>query len=121
MNNLETIAIVPTAFAMGCEKFSQLSAIHDLKDGGSRLFGVNGHVKKPQIVELAVGVTLRELIYDIGGGILGDKGLLGVIPGVRLIDAGPEAPTRFGESAPDPKSPMHKWHGKSDARRPARR
>jgi len=56
---------------MGCEKWSALSAIHDLKDGGCRLFGVNGHVKKPQIVELAVGVTLRELIYDIGGGILG--------------------------------------------------
>jgi NADH-quinone oxidoreductase subunit F len=110
VNNVETIAIVPTAFAMGCEKFSQLSAIHDLKDGGCRLFGVNGHVKKPQIVELAVGVTLRELIYDIGGGILGDKPLLGVIPG------GSSTPVLRADEvvkAPDEKHPMHKWHGKS--------
>jgi NADH-quinone oxidoreductase subunit F len=110
VNNLETIAIVPTAFAMGCEKFSALSAIHDLKDGGCRLFGVNGHVKKPQIVELAVGVTLRELIYDIGGGILGDKPLMAVIPG------GSSTPVLRADEfvrAPDEKSPMHRWHGKS--------
>jgi NADH-quinone oxidoreductase subunit F len=110
VNNLETIAAVPTAFAMGCEKFSQLSALHDVKDGGVRLFGVNGHVKKPQILELAVGVTLRELIYDIGGGILGDKGLLGVIPG------GSSTPVLRADevvNAPDEKSPMNKWHGKS--------
>ena len=110
VNNLETIAIVPTAFAMGCEKFSALSALHDIKDGGSRLFGVNGHVKKPQIVELAVGVTLRELIYDIGGGVLGDKPLFAVIPG------GSSTPVLRADevvSAPDEKSPLHKWHGKS--------
>jgi NADH-quinone oxidoreductase subunit F len=110
VNNLETIAVVPSAFAMGCEKFSQLSALHDVKDGGSRLFGVNGHVKKPQIVELAVGVTLRELIYDIGGGVLGDKKILGVIPG------GSSTPVLRGDelvNAPDPKSPANKWHGKS--------
>src|SRR5690349_9221880 len=77
VNNLETIAIVPTAFAMGCEAFSKMSAIHHMNDGGVRLFGVNGHVKKPQIVELAVGVTLREMIYDIGGGVLGDRDILG--------------------------------------------
>ncbi len=110
VNNLETIAIVPTAFAMGCEKFSALSTLHDMKDGGCRLFGVNGHVKKPQIVELAVGVTLRELIYDIGGGVLGDKPLFAVIPG------GSSTPVLRPDevvSAPDEKSPMHKWHGKS--------
>ncbi len=53
-----------------------------MKDGGVRLFGVNGHVKKPG--SLRARVRRRrcdELIYDIGGGVLGDKGLLGVIPG----------------------------------------
>jgi NADH-quinone oxidoreductase subunit F len=110
VNNLETIAVVPAAFAMGTEAFSKLSAIHHMNDGGSRLFGVNGHVKKPQIVELAVGVTLRELIYDIGGGVLGDREILGVIPG------GSSTPVLRPDetvNAPDEKSPMHAWHGKS--------
>jgi NADH-quinone oxidoreductase subunit F len=110
VNNVETIAITPTAFGMGCEQFSKLSQLHGMNDGGCRLFGVNGHVKNPQIVELWVGVTLRELIYDIGGGVLGDKGLLGVIPG------GSSTPILRPDetvNAPDEKSPMHPWHGKS--------
>jgi NADH-quinone oxidoreductase subunit F len=110
VNNLETIAIVPTAFQMGCEAYSKQSALHHMNDGGCRLFGVNGHVKKPQVVELAVGVTLRELIYDIGGGVLDDRELLGVIPG------GSSTPVLRPDetvNAPDEKSPMHAWHGKS--------
>lgn len=81
VNNVETIAIMPTAFAIGCDNFSRLSTLHDLGDGGTRLFGVSGHVNKPGVYECAVGLTLRELIYDLGGGILGDRELLGVIPG----------------------------------------
>ena len=110
VNNLETIAAVPTAFMIGCEEFSKLSSIHHLNDGGVRLFGVNGHVKKPGVWELAVGVTLRELIYDLGGGILGDKKLECVIPG------GSSTPLlRANElvHAPDEKAPLHQWHGKS--------
>jgi NADH-quinone oxidoreductase subunit F len=110
VNNLETIAIVPTAFEMGCEAFSQMSELHGMRDGGCRLYGVNGHVKKPQIVELAVGVTLRELIYEIGGGVTGDRAIMGVIPG------GSSTPVlRPDETvvAPDPNAPMHKWHGLS--------
>ena len=38
-------------------------------------------MKKPGVFEACVGLTLRELIYDLGGGILGDSELLGVIPG----------------------------------------
>src|SRR6185312_7009691 len=34
VNNLETIAAVPTAFKLGCDEFSKLSALHDIKDGG---------------------------------------------------------------------------------------
>jgi len=110
VNNLETIAAVPTAFQLGCEEFSKLSAIHHLNDGGVRLFGVNGHVKKPGVFECAVGLTLRELIYDLGGGITGDKALFAVIPG------GSSTPVLRAEDvvhAPDEKSPLHPWHGKS--------
>lgn len=82
VNNVETIAIIPTVFEVGSgEKFSQLSDLHEFNDGGVRLFGVAGHVKKPGVYECAVGVTMRELIYDLGGGVTDDRPLLGVIPG----------------------------------------
>jgi NADH-quinone oxidoreductase subunit F len=81
VNNVETIAILPTVFQLGGDAFSRLSALHAFNDGGARLFGVSGHVKKPGLYEACVGLTLRELIYDLGGGILGDRELLGVIPG----------------------------------------
>ncbi|HEV8244319.1 MAG TPA: NADH-quinone oxidoreductase subunit NuoF [Polyangiaceae bacterium] len=81
VNNVETIAIMPTVIEMGGDNFSKLSALHPFNDGGTRIFGVSGHVKKPGLYECAVGLTLRELIYDLGGGVLGDRPILGVIPG----------------------------------------
>jgi NADH-quinone oxidoreductase subunit F len=81
VNNVETVAIMPTAFQLGCDAFSRLSDLHAWNDGGVRLFGVSGHVRRPGIYECAVGLTLRELIYDLGGGIEGDRAMLGVIPG----------------------------------------
>jgi NADH-quinone oxidoreductase subunit F len=81
VNNVETMAIMPTVFEMGGDEFSKMSALHAFNDGGARIFGVSGHVKKPGLYEAAVGLTLRELIYDLGGGILGDRALIGVIPG----------------------------------------
>ena len=110
VNNLETVAVVPTAFGMGCEEFSKLSALHHLSDGGARLYGLNGHVKKPGVYELACGPTLNELIYDIGGGVLKDRALLAAIPG------GSSTPVLRPEekvNAPDEKNPLHPWHGKS--------
>ena len=81
VNNVETIAIAPTVIGVGGDAFSQVSALHSWNDGGARLFGVSGHVKTPGVYEAAVGLTLRELIYDLGGGILGDGKLMAVIPG----------------------------------------
>jgi NADH-quinone oxidoreductase subunit F len=81
VNNVETVAIMPTVFTIGGDAFSKLSELHAWNDGGVRLFGVSGHVKRPGIYECAVGLTLRELIYDLGGGIEGGRELLGVIPG----------------------------------------
>ncbi len=81
VNNVETIAIVPTVLELGGEAFCNLSELASFNDGGTRLFGVSGHVKNPGVFECAVGLTMRELIYDLGGGILGDRELLAVIPG----------------------------------------
>jgi NADH-quinone oxidoreductase subunit F len=109
VNNLETIASVPLALRMGGENFSKLSTLHDIKDGGCRLFGVSGHVKTPGVFEACVGLTMRELIYDLGGGVDGGE-LLCVIPG------GSSTPLFRADEivdAPDPKSPIHKWHGQS--------
>ncbi|HHH30397.1 MAG TPA: NADH-quinone oxidoreductase subunit NuoF, partial [Polyangiaceae bacterium] len=69
VNNLESIAAVPTIMALGGDNFSKLSALHEKRDGGCRLFGVSGHVNTPGVFECAVGLTLRELIYDLGGGV----------------------------------------------------
>jgi NADH-quinone oxidoreductase subunit F len=104
------IAAVPSAFGLGCEEFSKLSALHSIGDGGVRLYAVNGHVKKPGVVELAVGPTLNELIFEVGGGVQGDRGVLCVIPG------GSSTPVLRPEetvNAPDAKQPLHPWHGKS--------
>jgi NADH-quinone oxidoreductase subunit F len=109
VNNLETIAAVPVALAMGGDAFSKLSDLHDQKDGGCRLYGVSGHVNKPGVFEACVGLTLRELIYDLGGGVKGGE-MLGVIPG------GSSCPILRPDevvNAPDAKSPLHRWHGKN--------
>jgi len=110
VNNLETIATVPAAFALGGEAFSKLSFLHGIGDGGVRLYGVNGNVKKGAVVELAVGPTINELIYDIGGGVQGDRGVLCVIPGGSST---PVLRPQETVNAPDPKSPIHEYHGKS--------
>jgi NADH-quinone oxidoreductase subunit F len=110
VNNLETIASVPAAFGLGCEEFSKLSCLHAISDGGVRLYGVNGHVKKGAIVELAVGPTINELIHDVGGGVTGDRGVMCVIPGGSST---PVLRPQETFNSPDPKSPLHEFHGKS--------
>jgi NADH-quinone oxidoreductase subunit F len=109
VNNLESIAAVPTIMKLGGDEFSKLSSLHHLRDGGTRLFGVSGHVERPGIYEACVGLTLRELIDDLGGGVKGGS-LLAVIPG------GSSTPIlRADETvdAPDEKHVLHPWNGKS--------
>jgi NADH-quinone oxidoreductase subunit F len=80
VNNVETLANVPFIINRGGEWFASLGKLE--KSGGTRLFSVSGHVKKPGVYELPAGsVTLRQLIYDYCHGILGDKKLKAVIPG----------------------------------------
>jgi NADH-quinone oxidoreductase subunit F len=110
VNNLETIATIPTVIEMGGENFSKLSKLHHLKDGGVRLYGISGHVKRPGVYEAAVGITLRELIFDLGGGIRDGHTLKGVIPGGSSTPVLCEHETI---NAPDEKSPLHPYHGKS--------
>lgn len=80
VNNVETLAAVPYIISRGGDWFAKLGKLE--KSGGTRIFCLSGHVKKPGLYELpAGGVTLRQLIYDYGGGILNDRKLKAVIPG----------------------------------------
>lgn len=80
VNNVETLCAVPFIMRKGGEWFAKFGKFE--KSGGTRLFCVSGHVKKPGLYELPAGaVTIRELIYDYCGGIIDDKPLKAVIPG----------------------------------------
>ena len=112
VNNVETIAAVPDIVKMGGKKWSDISLLPEsFRDGGTRLYGVSGHVKTPGVYEAPVGITLRNLIYDLGGGMLDDKRpLKGVIPG------GSSTPVLHPDhtvDAPSEDNPLHPWHGQS--------
>jgi len=78
INNVETMACVPHILKNGPEWFAKLGSPGN---GGTHLFSISGHVKKPGVYELPMGTPLREMIYTHAGGILGDKKLKAVIPG----------------------------------------
>jgi NADH-quinone oxidoreductase subunit F len=109
VNNVETIASLPDIIALGGSDWSQLSRLP--WDGGVRLYGVSGHVKKPGVYEAPVGLTLRELIYDLGGGMLyPDRPLKAVIPG------GSSTPVLRADQRVDASTeehPLYRWRGQS--------
>ncbi len=78
VNNVETLADVPWIVANGGERFAALGCE---KNGGTRLVGVSGPVERPGVYELPANVNLRDVIYDIAGGLRGGKPLKAVIPG----------------------------------------
>ncbi len=66
VNNVETLACVPFILREGAEKFA---ANGTEKSKGTKVFALGGKVNNVGLVEIPMGTTLRELIYDIGGGI----------------------------------------------------
>jgi len=78
VNNVETIASVPLIIEHSGDWFLKLGVE---RDGGSRIVGVSGHVKRPGLYEVGVGANMKEIIYDLCGGILEDRELKAVIPG----------------------------------------
>ncbi len=78
VNNIETIATVPAIIKMGGEEFSKIGAEGH---SGTLLYGVSGHVNKPGVYELPTGILLTDLIYDVCGGVPGNKKIKAVIPG----------------------------------------
>jgi NADP-reducing hydrogenase subunit HndC len=70
LNNVETYANIPIIFQKGPEWFS---GIGTEKSKGTKVFAVGGKIKNTGLVEIPIGTTLREVIYDIGGGIPNGK------------------------------------------------
>ena len=79
VNNVESIAVVPTILRRGPEWFSSFGRPNNV---GTKLFGISGHVNNPCVVEEAMSISFEELIEKHCGGIKGGwDNLLAVIPG----------------------------------------
>ncbi len=66
VNNVETVSNLPHILGMGAAEYSGLT---DSTDTGTFMMSLSGHVNRPGNYELPHGITWRDLIYDIGGGI----------------------------------------------------
>ena len=78
VNNVETLANVPSIIALGSDAYSKVGA-----EGspGTKIFCVSGAVNRPGAYELPLGTTLRELIEASAGGIRAGRRLKAIIPG----------------------------------------
>ena len=70
INNVETLANVPRVFVMGTDKYASIGTE---KSKGTKVFAITGKIKNSGLVEVPLGTTLREVVYDTAGGILDNK------------------------------------------------
>jgi NADH-quinone oxidoreductase subunit F len=78
INNVSTIALVPKILELGAEEFSKIGVP---SAPGTAVFSISGNVVAPGNYERPLGVTIRELIYDVAGGVPDGRELKAVIPG----------------------------------------
>jgi NADH-quinone oxidoreductase subunit F len=89
VNNVESIAVVPTILRRGATWFSSFGRENNK---GTKLFQISGHVEKPCVVEEEMSISFRELIEKHCGGIRGGwDNLLAVIPGGSSVPLVPAA------------------------------
>ncbi len=70
VNNVETFANIPVIFLKGADWFASIGTE---KSKGTKVFALAGKVNNVGLVEVPMGTTLREVVFDIGGGIRGGK------------------------------------------------
>ena len=70
INNVETWANVPLIISKGADWYSRIGTD---KSKGTKIFSLVGKINNTGLVEIPIGMTLREIIYEIGGGIPGNK------------------------------------------------
>ena len=78
INNVETLANIPVILTKGG---AWLASIGTEKSKGTKVFALTGKINNSGLVEIPMGTTLREIVYDIGGGIKGGKKFKGVQSG----------------------------------------
>ncbi len=78
INNVESLSSVPAIILEGGEAYANRGTP---KNGGTRLLCVSGHVHKPGIYEIPLGMNMKKFIYEVAGGIRGGKNIKAVIPG----------------------------------------
>jgi len=78
INNVESLSSVPAIILEGGEAYANRGTP---KNGGTRLLCVSGHVNKPGIYEIPLGMNMKKFIYEVAGGMRGGKNLKAVIPG----------------------------------------
>jgi len=78
INNVETWANVPLIMAKGASWYSKIGTE---KSKGTKIFSLVGKINNTGLVEVPLGITLREIVYDIGGGIPNSKGFKAVQTG----------------------------------------
>jgi len=78
LNNVETFANVPVIFQKGAEWFASMGTE---KSKGTKVFALGGKVNNVGLVEIPMGTTVREIVFDIGGGIPNNKAFKSVQTG----------------------------------------
>jgi NADH-quinone oxidoreductase subunit F len=71
VNNVETLALVPRIISGGAAEFRKLGTAGS---PGTKTFALTGHVANTGLIEVPFGTTLREIVFEIGGGVLDEKG-----------------------------------------------
>ena len=70
VNNVETYANIPVIITKGADWFSKIGTE---KSKGTKVFALAGQINNVGLIEVPMGITLREIIYEIGGGIKGGR------------------------------------------------
>jgi NADH-quinone oxidoreductase subunit F len=78
INNVQTIATIPPIIRMGASEFLKIGPENS---PGTAVFSLSGNVVSPGNYELELGSTLRELIFDVGGGVPEGREIKAIIPG----------------------------------------
>ena len=78
INNVETLATLPHILRQGAKWYSQYGTA---TSKGTKTFALAGKVARTGLIEVPLGISLREIVYQIGGGIPGDKGFKAVQTG----------------------------------------
>jgi len=75
INNVETLACVPGLMAMGGDAFASVGTA---KSKGTKVFALSGMVSRTGLVEVPMGTSIRQIVFDVGGGIPNGKRCKGV-------------------------------------------